>query len=156
MAMHGTKLQLQLLVELDNRAYSREDQEKSRHEVASSNRFRELHMQHRTVHQVRETPGAAPPPHWGRATRVVCRLDLFDDLQRLDWSIVAWQHPRARVIVNEVWTDCGPLYHGTEFSLMCSKLAALFDDFSDPHPDAESAELREELGAVPWGLQEPF
>lgn len=93
-------------------------------------------MTKRTVHQVREEAGASLPPNWGPAIRVVCRMDMHQHLQRFDWSIVAWAHPNARVILNELQANTGPAHSELELTLMFSHLAGLFDLFADPFPDA--------------------
>lgn len=88
----------------------------------------------RTVAHVREKPGASPPPNWGPAIRLQFRMDMYTQLQRLDWSLIVWEHPRARVVANEVWSDIGPLHQDLELSLAFSKICGHFDLFADPFP----------------------
>jgi hypothetical protein len=91
-------------------------------------------MQQPSELRIRETPGATPNPEWGPALRVRIRLDFYPERQQIDYSIVGWQHPAARVVINDIQLNTGPLLHGVLLADICSKLATLFDDNSDPFP----------------------
>jgi hypothetical protein len=83
---------------------------------------------------IRETPGASPNPALGPATRVRIRLDFYPEAQRVDYSIVAWHHPEARVTLNDIQLNVGPLLHGVLLTDICAHLASLFDSETDPFP----------------------
>lgn len=83
---------------------------------------------------VRDQAGKSPPPHFGPCTRVNIRIDLYPATRRVDYSIVVWQHPEARVIVNDVVERVGPLEHGSVVADLASHIAAIVDHFDDPFP----------------------
>lgn len=87
-----------------------------------------------TSSSVREEPGVSPPPETGPAVRVKMRLDFHPNLQRIDWSVIAWEHPASRVIINEEILDVGPLMHESLLDDIYATLCQLFDDHSDPFP----------------------
>lgn len=66
--------------------------------------------------------------------RVRIRLDFYPEAQRVDYSIVGWRHPSARVTLNDCQVGVGPLLHGTLLADISAELAALFDDNCDPFP----------------------
>jgi len=92
-------------------------------------------MDPRSVATVRESAGKSPPPKLGPCTRVNIRIDLYPHVQRVDYSVVAWQHPDARVILNELVTDVGPLEHGVVVSDVSAYIAGLLDSTMDPFPE---------------------
>lgn len=83
---------------------------------------------------IRHAEGSAPNPMFGPATRVKLRLDLYHHSGRIDYSAIVWKHPQAHVIFNTTVENVGPIEHGVLVADICSWIAALIDEFSDPFP----------------------
>lgn len=81
---------------------------------------------------VRELAGKSPPGWFGRCTRVNIRIDFYPNTGRIDYSIIAWEHPNARVILNEVTEEVGPLLHEVLLVDVMAQIATLFDEWSGP------------------------
>jgi hypothetical protein len=91
-------------------------------------------MEPRSVATVRESAGKSTPPLAGPCVRVNIRIDLYPYTGRVDYSVIAWQHPHSRVIVNELVTNVGPLEHDVVVSDLGAAIAALIDSTFDPFP----------------------
>lgn len=83
---------------------------------------------------VRESAGKTPPHFMGPCIRVSVRVDLFTHLQSANYSMIAWKHPGATVILNEVVEGIGPLEMHVLVSDIGAELAKLIDQVSDPFP----------------------
>lgn len=102
---------------------------------------------------VREEPGKTPKESATRMTRLKLRIDYHEDTGRLDWSMVSWHHPEARMIRNEVVEDLGPLLHDVAYVDICSILSELFDRVAD-HDGGELA-LEHSGGELPHAAGGP-
>lgn len=79
----------------------------------------------------------SPTNNFGPCIRLSIRVDLYTVRDRCDYSVIAWRHPQAAVIVNEVVEDIGPLYRGAVVSDVAQCLAVLIDHAADDTADDE-------------------
>lgn len=91
-------------------------------------------MPARDLPTIRDQAGKAPPSLSGPCTRVNIRIDLYPHTQRVDYSIIVWEHPGAHVVLNDVVEGVGPLQHYAVVADLASHIAAIVDHFDDPFP----------------------
>jgi hypothetical protein len=122
------------LSELDKRGHNRKEGEKGRHEVASSTGGHMPDDTKRNELSIRQAPGATPNPNLGPCLRVRLRLDVYEREGMIDYSIVAWHHPQAHVVMNQISLGSGPLLHLDVLHEISQSLAELVDRYGDPFP----------------------
>jgi hypothetical protein len=64
--------------------------------------------------------------------RLVIRLDLYNDIRKVDYSIVGWRHPEARVVINTQSLNNGGLQFELVHDELRQYLAEWFDELDDP------------------------
>lgn len=66
--------------------------------------------------------------------RIKIRCDFYVDLGELDFSFIAWEHPGAILLRNEIWSHYDQLHIGMAALDMTSLVYETIKQIPDPFP----------------------
>jgi hypothetical protein len=81
-----------------------------------------------TLPQVREKPNGYPEAWRGDVIRLKLRVDLYVHEQTIEWSLIAWRHPEAHLIRNDVEGQIGFLLGDVALTDICAAISSVFDE----------------------------